>query len=291
MTSQKTGPFLLLVLLLNVSLSGCVDDHKLLTQVHEYFPGAMLYKFDPHVLWIQTEVDGISRKFAEKTFDTFLIEMESQAQQQSLGFVHLSDALGHDGYVFLVLGFRQGIVVWDRRVNLRWTLARPQARAWFTEHLGYYPEEGQIEIVRESETSIVNQERANPASARTLQDQMQSSGTVPVGTTIIISLRRSVSSKDATTGQWAACSVAEDVVVGARIVIPVGSNASCSVASVHSETPARLWLRLHSVTINGKQYAPSSNLAGQTAGPLDKYISYPPGTNLRFTLKSPLTIH
>ncbi len=287
MVAGRMVAWSLAFLLLGLMPQGCVDDHSLLKQVNEYFPGATLHKFDPRVLWIQTQVDGISPKFAEKTFDTFLTEMDSKAQQKSLGFVHLADALARDGYVFLVLGFRQGIVVWDRRVNLRWTLTWPQARAWFTEHLGYYPEQGQIEIVRESETSSANQERANPTSAQPLQNQTQSSGTAPPGTTIIVSLGRSVSSKDATTGQWVACSVAEDVVVGARIVIPVGSKAWCSVASVHSGTPARLWLKIDSVTINGKQYTASSRWSGQT-GPSD--ITFPLGTKLRFTLKSPLTI-
>lgn len=63
--------------------AGCVDDHKLLAQVHEYFPGATIYKSDPRVLWVQTQVDGISGKFAEKTLDTFLQKMESQAQQKT----------------------------------------------------------------------------------------------------------------------------------------------------------------------------------------------------------------
>jgi hypothetical protein len=149
MFSRRTLIITSCVLLLSLTLSGCVDDHALLVQVNEYFPGSTRWKFDNRVLWIQTQAGGISGKFAEKTFDTFLSEADSYAQQKSLGFVHFSGALAHDGYTYLVLGFRQGIIVWDRRVNLRWTLSWPQVRPWFIEHIGYYPEQGQIEIVRQ----------------------------------------------------------------------------------------------------------------------------------------------
>ena len=152
---RRALPFL--VALVCLTFSGCVDDHQLLTQVHEYFPGAALYKFDKRVLWIQTEVDGISPKFAEQTFLHFLEEANSSALQKSFGIVNFSTALGHDGYVFLVLGFKAGIVVWDRRtvmqngapVTLHWNLASEEAPAWFVQHLGYYPQQDQIVIVNQ----------------------------------------------------------------------------------------------------------------------------------------------
>lgn len=153
-TKRARGAFA--VVLLSVSLSGCVDDHELLRRVHEYFPGATLYKFDERVLWIQTQVDGVSGKFAEKTLMSFLQESENAATQKSFGIVHFSDALAYDGYVYLVLGFRQGIVVWDRRTvvgrdglptTLHWVMNWQQAPGWFTRHLGYYPQKDQISIV------------------------------------------------------------------------------------------------------------------------------------------------
>jgi hypothetical protein len=112
---------LLVVLFLSVSFPGCanshefVNDHELLMQVHEYFPNAVLYKFDKRVLWIQTQVDGVSGRFAEKTLESFLQESDSAAMQRSFGTVHFSNALAHDGYVYLVAGFQQNVVVWDRR--------------------------------------------------------------------------------------------------------------------------------------------------------------------------------
>src|SRR5205807_8549755 len=70
---------------------------------------------------------------------------------------------------------------------------------------------------------------------------------VPPGTPIVMTLDQSVSSKDARTGQKVDCTVAQNVVVGGKTVIPKGSKGSCSVASVqasgHLKTPAKLWLK------------------------------------------------
>jgi hypothetical protein len=158
MLVRRPAIILLVALLTSVALSGCVDDHQLLAQVHEYFPGAALYKFDRRILWIQTQVDGISPKFAEETFLHFLEESDKAALQKSLGIVHFSDALAHDGYIYLVLGFRQGVVVWDRRpvigpnglqTTYHWNMSQDQAPAWFVQHLGYYPQPDQIVVVNQ----------------------------------------------------------------------------------------------------------------------------------------------
>jgi hypothetical protein len=154
----RSGPTLfLLAVLLTGTRSGCVDDHQLLSGVHEYFPGAALYKFDNRVLWIQTEVDGVSPKFAEKTFLNFLDEANKSTAQKSFGIINFSDALAHDGYVYLVLGFKQGMVVWDRRpvtqngekVTFHWNVTWEQAPTWFVQHVGYFPMKEQMVVVNE----------------------------------------------------------------------------------------------------------------------------------------------
>ncbi|HJY86925.1 MAG TPA: hypothetical protein VKE24_08825 [Candidatus Acidoferrales bacterium] len=92
--------------------------------------------------------------------------------------------------------------------------------------------------------------------------------TVPAGTAIIMSLDQSVSSKDARTGQKVDCSVAQDVTVGGKTVIPKGSKGSCSVASVQAsgrlKTPPKLWLKVDSIDVNGKSYKASTRWSGQT---------------------------
>ena len=155
---KRYSTFLLVVLLCSFALCGCVDDHAILTQVHEYFPGASIYKFDKRVLWIQTDVGGVSGKFAEKTLTSFLHDADGTAMQKSFGLVHFSQALAHDGYIYLVIGFQNGIIVWDRRpvtepnglrATQRWVLKWDSAPDWFTQHIGYYPTKEQIVIVKQ----------------------------------------------------------------------------------------------------------------------------------------------
>jgi len=91
---------------------------------------------------------------------------------------------------------------------------------------------------------------------------------VPPGTAIVMTLDQSVSSKDARTGQKVDCTVAQNVVGGGKTVIPKGSKGTCSVASVqasgHLKTPAKLWLKIDSIEVNGKAYTVSTRWSGQT---------------------------
>jgi len=90
---------------------------------------------------------------------------------------------------------------------------------------------------------------------------------VPAGTPIVMTLDQSVSSKDARTGQKVDCTVAQNVVVGGKTVIPKGSRGSCSVASVqasgHLKTPAKLWLKIDSIEVNGKTFTVSTRWSGR----------------------------
>src|SRR6516165_5124246 len=98
MRSRKPSLFGLNLLFLCLFAKGCVDDRAVLSQTTEYFPGSVIYKFDPRVLWIQTEVDGVSGKFAEKTLENFLQDAEGTTEKKSFGLAHFSDLLAHDGY-------------------------------------------------------------------------------------------------------------------------------------------------------------------------------------------------
>ena len=94
--------------------------------------------------------------------------------------------------------------------------------------------------------------------------------TVPAGTSISVTTSQSVSSKTAKVGQSVAGSVSSDVTVGGKVVVPKGSPAKLVVASVQPSgrlsTPAKLWLKLRSVTVNGKTIVVATSLAGRTAG-------------------------
>jgi hypothetical protein len=99
---------------------------------------------------------------------------------------------------------------------------------------------------------------------------LQAQGTIPAGTSIMVTLDQSVSSKDAKLGESVAGTVSQDVVVRGKTVIPKGAKATLSVASVQESgrlsTPAKLWLKLRKVEVRGKTYSIVTSVAGQTMG-------------------------
>lgn len=99
---------------------------------------------------------------------------------------------------------------------------------------------------------------------------LRAEDTVPAGTGITVNLDQSVSSKTAKVGQRVAASVARDVVVDGKTLIPKGAKATLVVASAQPSgrlsTPAKLWLRLSSVQVRGETYKVGTSLAGRTMG-------------------------
>src|SRR6266850_696667 len=91
----------------------------------------------------------------------------------------------------------------------------------------------------------------------------QASGTVPAGAKISVVTDQSVSSKTTKVGQTIAGTVAQDVSVGGKVVIPKGSAAKLTVSSVQASgrlsTPAKLYLRLRTVAVGGKTYTFATN--------------------------------
>jgi hypothetical protein len=96
----------------------------------------------------------------------------------------------------------------------------------------------------------------------------QAGGTIPLGTHISVITDQTISSKDAKIGQPVTGTIAKDVVVGGKVVIPKGSVAKLSVSSVQASgrlsTPAKLYLRLRTVTLKGKTYSFATSSAGRT---------------------------
>ncbi len=97
---------------------------------------------------------------------------------------------------------------------------------------------------------------------------VQAQGTLPIGSTISVTVDETVSSKDAKVGQKVAGSVAENVTVNGKVTIPRGAKANLAVASVASagkfKGQPKLWLKLVSVEVKGKTYTASTNWQGQT---------------------------
>jgi len=146
---------------------------------------------------------------------------------------------------------------------------------------------------------------------------------VPAGTAVMIRLEQSVNSKTA-ANQKVKASVAQDVVIHGKILIPRGSPAAVYVAqsasSAESSTPAKLLLRLDAVTVGGRAYPVSADLAGDDGKPQKnsggsaagaggksggamgfdadktgaadkKDINFEPATVLNFRLKASLRVH
>jgi hypothetical protein len=98
----------------------------------------------------------------------------------------------------------------------------------------------------------------------------QASGTVPQGTKISVVIDQAVSSKTAKIGQTVTGTVSQDVTSSGKVVIPKGSAAKLTVSSVQASgrlsTPAKLYLRLRTVTVGGKTYTFATSSAGRTEG-------------------------
>jgi hypothetical protein len=98
----------------------------------------------------------------------------------------------------------------------------------------------------------------------------EASGTLPAGAKILVVTDQSVSSKTAKIGQTISGTVSQNVMSGGTVVIPKGSEVKLTVSSVQASgrlsTPAKLYLRLRSVTVGGKTYTIATSSAGRTLG-------------------------
>ncbi|HEV1994534.1 MAG TPA: hypothetical protein VGR03_09395 [Candidatus Acidoferrum sp.] len=98
----------------------------------------------------------------------------------------------------------------------------------------------------------------------------KASGTVPQGAKISVVTDQAVSSKTAKIGQTVTGTVSQDVTSGGKVVIPKGAAAKLTVSSVQASgrlsTPAKLYLRLRTVTVGGKTYTLATSSAGRTEG-------------------------
>ena len=96
----------------------------------------------------------------------------------------------------------------------------------------------------------------------------EAAGTVPKGTRISVVTDQPVSSKDAKAGQPVSATVAKDVTIGGKVLIPKGATAKLSVSGVQASgrlsTPAKLYLHLVSVTVKGKTYTFATSSAGKS---------------------------
>jgi hypothetical protein len=108
------------------------------------------------------------------------------------------------------------------------------------------------------------------ALALVLPALAQAGGTIPVGTKITVVTDQSVSSKTARIGETVTGSIAHDVISEGKVMIPKGAPVKLTVSGVQASgrlsTPAKLYLRLRTVTVGGKTYTIATSSAGRTLG-------------------------
>ena len=140
------------MLVITQFLTGCDDQKMVLPKVCEYFPGSVLYHFDKRVLWVQTQVDGISAKTATIIYEDFCQKFENPVGKLRMP---LATTLKLDGHRIFVVGFRRGIVAYDIQNGVDPVSKIPRFQIldwqhepeWFIAHLGYAPEKSQIVVV------------------------------------------------------------------------------------------------------------------------------------------------
>jgi hypothetical protein len=184
------GFILLFTIFLGLSLSGCNDveeANNILPQFNNYFPNTTLYDVDKRILWIQTQIDGISASAAELMFQ--------QDCQQSIPAIYKSSygisksipvALSFDGKKVLIIGFKNFWVVWLVRngvnaqgipVNYQ-VLDYQQFGAWLTQALGAIPTPDQIKVVTLQNAQLTP--KGQLLNAPTLAQVRQQEGQVPL---------------------------------------------------------------------------------------------------------------
>jgi hypothetical protein len=108
------------------------------------------------------------------------------------------------------------------------------------------------------------------ALALVLPAVAKAGGTIQQGTTIHVVIDQAISSKDAKIGQSVTGTISKSVTVDGKVLIPKGSTAKLSVSSVQASgrlsTPAKLYLKLRTVTVGGKTYTFRTSSAGHTEG-------------------------
>lgn len=131
----KRLALLTVVVVVSTLLSGCplVDPQKIDSQIlaglQQYFPNAVLFKFDDRVLWLQTGVDGISSKFAAETFQSF---------SQKPEFGDLRKGMFYAGYRFMMVTLQKWTIVYDWQSDRVYTpMDGDQMDVWCLTNLGY----------------------------------------------------------------------------------------------------------------------------------------------------------
>lgn len=143
MNALKNRKYVPAIVLLSIALllAGCAEQ-EILNSFRKYFPAAALWKFDPRVLCVQTDVTNISQDFAQEVFKNFLARTGD--------VVKLQVAMRVSGYKYMILGFSDFRVIYYPEKGIYWVLDPLHSNIWAYQNLGYtfLSREPYMEIVR-----------------------------------------------------------------------------------------------------------------------------------------------
>jgi hypothetical protein len=165
---------LLAPLVLCIALTGCKDQSEssaILPTACRSFPGTDIYKIDKRILWVQTNVDGVSSSVAETMFKQACAEATKNIGKIK---INIQLELSVDQKQVLIIGFKRFWVLWDVRngvdyqgVPLNYQVMNfDMLKGWFTQHLGRVPTPDQIEVVTLQD--VQNTPKGEPMQLQTL---------------------------------------------------------------------------------------------------------------------------
>ena len=182
---KKLYSLVFFVLLFGFSLviSGCKDEEvapMILPQFCQYFPETMIFAIDKRILWIQTNIDGISSDAADLMFKQDCEQSNTALIKKSFGLIkNVKGGLIAAGKQVLIIGFKHFWVVWSVRdgvdyqgipVNYR-VMDDQTFHDWLTRSLGVFPTPDQIQVINLQE--IQNTPKGQPEQLQTLAQIQQ----------------------------------------------------------------------------------------------------------------------
>ena len=147
---------LALVALLSMCLSSCKDKdeaRQILPDLNAAFPNSAIFKFDNRLLWIQTQVSGVSKITAEQLY---IVACERATKNFGPVQINLQAELSIDNKQYFLVGISHIYIGWDVRngVNARGVpmhalvMNEQEKIQWVRQRLGYYPSTDHIFVER-----------------------------------------------------------------------------------------------------------------------------------------------
>jgi hypothetical protein len=171
---RKLLPILLASSLL---LTGCDKDKSVATTVLEnacpHFPGTVIYSLDKRILWVQTDVNGVSPDVAESIFKQACLQATKNFGPIK---VNIQTELSFASKQLLIVGFRNMWVVWpvSRGLDAQGVpkdykiVDEPTLTKWLQSKLGYPITPDRVSVITLEDAK--NAPKGEPIATHTLAE-------------------------------------------------------------------------------------------------------------------------